>query len=80
MQVLTVLPWGFVIFVFIMIPAVIKQFAYFGFGITFLSAFIAHTAVGDAFSYAVMPLIFLGILVASYYFNSSRLKSSPINN
>jgi hypothetical protein len=54
-------------------PRKIKEFAYFGFGITLLSAGIAHFSAGDArlsILFVLDPLIFLGILVVSYvYFN-----------
>jgi hypothetical protein len=46
----------------------IKSFAYFGFALTFVSAFIAHTASGDPVSVAIAPVIFLVILGASYIF------------
>ena len=45
----------------------IKEWAYAGFAITFLSAFIAHTASGDAVAMRIMPLMFLVILAVSYY-------------
>jgi len=51
------------------IPFTIKQFAYFGFAITFISAFLAHVSVGDSANYAAMPLIFLIILGISYFYN-----------
>jgi len=51
------------------IPATIRQFAYFGFALTFLSAFVAHTSMGDTVVHTVMPLIFLVILVISYFYN-----------
>jgi hypothetical protein len=51
------------------IPFTIKQFAYFGFTITFISAFVAHVSVGDSANYAVMPLIFLVILGVSYFYD-----------
>jgi len=51
------------------IPFTIKQFAYFGFAITFISAFLAHVSVRDSANYAVMPLIFLVILAVSYFYN-----------
>jgi len=58
------------------IPAKIKEFAYFGFGITLVSASIAHFASGDArisALFIVDPLIFLGLLIVSYfYFNKLR--------
>jgi len=44
----------------------IKEWVYAGFGITFISAFIAHTASGDAVNYRVMPIVILGFLVVSY--------------
>jgi hypothetical protein len=58
----------------------IKQLAYFGFAITFASAFIAHVSVGDAIARAVMPLIFMGILGVSYYYNSTLSRSLNSNN
>ncbi len=58
------------------IPAKIKEFAYFGFGITLISASIAHFSSGDArisVLFVVDPLIFLGLLIVSYfYFNKIR--------
>jgi DoxX-like family len=53
------------------IPAVkgkFKEWAYAGFGITFISACVSHWAV-DGFSFqAVFPLIMLCILSVSYIF------------
>lgn len=46
----------------------IKSFAYFGFALTFISAFIAHYASGDPISVAVAPIVFLVILGVSYIF------------
>src|SRR5467141_2477987 len=58
------------------VPARIKEFAYFGFGITLVSASIAHFASGDArisVLFIIDPLIFMGILIGSYvYFNKLR--------
>ena len=48
------------------VSARIKEWAYAGFTITFISAFIAHTASGDPVSVWVMPVIFLGLLAVSY--------------
>lgn len=50
------------------ISAKIKSFAYFGFALTFISAFIAHTASGDPIAVAAAPIIFLVILGISYYY------------
>ena len=44
----------------------LKEWAYAGFGITFISAFIAHTTAGDPVSLRMMPVIFLVLLVVSY--------------
>jgi DoxX-like family len=51
------------------IPAKIKQFAYFGFGLTLISAAIAHLATGDARIsplFVLDPLVFLALLGVSY--------------
>lgn len=44
----------------------IKEWAYAGFTIAFVSAFIAHTASGDPVNYRMMPVIFLVLLIVSY--------------
>jgi DoxX-like family len=58
------------------VPVKIKEFAYFGFGITLISASIAHYARGDAklsVAFVLDPLVFLALLVISYvYFEKSH--------
>ncbi len=44
----------------------IKEWAYAGLGITFISAFIAHTVSGDPLVARISPLIFMGVLILSY--------------
>src|SRR4051794_17404523 len=44
----------------------VKEWAYAGFGITFISAFIAHIASGDPLSVYMMPVVFFGLLIISY--------------
>ncbi len=44
----------------------LKEWAYAGFTITFISAFIAHTASGDPASVKAAPMVFLAILIVSY--------------
>jgi uncharacterized membrane protein YphA (DoxX/SURF4 family) len=44
----------------------IKEWAYAGFAIVFVSAFIAHTAMGDPVANRAMPLVFLVVLLVSY--------------
>ena len=52
------------------VPLKVREFAYFGFAITLVSASIAHFSSGDALLFVVDPLLFLGALVTSYiYFN-----------
>lgn len=47
------------------VPARIKEWAYAGFGITLISAAIAHASIGDPVSAIITPLVFLGILAIS---------------
>ncbi len=47
-------------------PYLLRLFAYFGFGMTFISAIIAHLASGDPASVAFPPFVFLALLVVSY--------------
>jgi hypothetical protein len=43
-----------------------KEWAYVGFAITFISAFIAHTALADPISNRIGPVIAFGLLAVSY--------------
>ena len=49
------------------VAARVKEWAYAGFAITFLSAFIAHSASGDPGSVRIMPVILLLLLIGSYF-------------
>lgn len=51
-----------------MIPVRYKEWAYVGFGIDFISAFIGHLAVDGFDGQAVFPLVMLMILVISYIY------------
>jgi DoxX-like family len=51
-----------------MIPNRIKEFAYFGFALTIISASIAHLSSGDGLLHGLEPLVFLGILIVSYLY------------
>jgi DoxX-like family len=46
----------------------LKEWAYFGFGLTFLSAFFTHYVVGDGMGEMLAPLVALLILSVSYVF------------
>lgn len=50
------------------IPGRVKEFAYFGFTLTFISAVIAHVSSGDPISRIISPAIFLLTLVVSFVF------------
>ena len=57
------------------IPVKIKEFAYFGFAITLVSASFAHFSSGDGLVFIIDPLIFLGILSVSYWYWNNITKS-----
>lgn len=45
----------------------LKEAAYLGFAITFVSATVAHLSAGDPLNVALQAVILLGILAASYF-------------
>src|SRR5213593_2679268 len=52
------------------VPLRVKEFAYFGFAITLMSASIAHFSSGDPLVFVIDPVLFLGALIVSYaYFH-----------
>lgn len=48
------------------IPPRVKEWAYAGFAIDFISASISHAVIDGIGLHAIVPLIFLGILILSY--------------
>jgi hypothetical protein len=56
---------GAVVLIIPQIPARVKEWAYAGFGIVFISAAIAHFNSGGPASVGVMPLLFFVVLVVS---------------
>ncbi|MCW3463481.1 DoxX family protein [Chitinophaga nivalis] len=48
------------------VPKQLKEFAYAGFGFTFISAAIAHFSSGDPTSVVTAPFLFIILLVVSY--------------
>ncbi len=48
------------------VPRRVKEWAYAGFGIDFLAAFISFLAVDGLTTMAILPLVFCVILVVSY--------------
>ncbi len=57
--------FGALVLIIPAIPVRIKEWAYAGFGITFISASIAHASIGDAAAMAITPIVFLIILIIS---------------
>ena len=64
-----ILPWS---------PSKIKEFAYAGFSIMFISAFIAHLSSGVSIEEIVSPIIALIILAVSYIYYAKLKKSERI--
>jgi hypothetical protein len=62
------------------VPTKAKEFAYFGFGITLVSASIAHFSSGDGIQFIIDPLLFLGALIVSYwYFTLIRIDHAAVS-
>lgn len=53
-----------------------REFAYFGFGLTLVSAAIAHFSSGDPAMFVLDPLIFLGLLIVSARY-ARRVRDVP---
>ena len=47
------------------LPMRLKEWAYAGFGITLISAIVAHYSSGDALARSLDPIFFLGVLIVS---------------
>jgi hypothetical protein len=58
---------GLVLLIVPAIPKRFKEWAYVGFGIMYISALVAHIAVGDPFiPSGLMAVLFFGLLLCSY--------------
>jgi len=73
---------GALVLILPQIPARVKEWAYAGFGITFISAAIAHFSSGDPASIAIMPIIFFVVLVVSnvYLYKKNKPVVAAIKN
>ena len=60
-----------------MVPLRVKEWAYVGSAIAFVSAFIAHTAV-DGAATAIAPVVSLVLLVVSYIYLHKRNGTSTL--
>ncbi|GAB3650337.1 hypothetical protein GCM10028791_17360 [Echinicola sediminis] len=61
------------------IPQLVKTGAYAGFAIVFVSAFIAHLAIGDPIAVSLMPLVFLVVLLVSLRYQQKQVAPIPAN-
>ncbi len=61
------------------VPLRVKEWAYAGFGITFISASIAHFSSGDPASAVIMPLVFLAVLVVSNIYLYKKSNAAVIS-
>ncbi len=66
---------GLLIILIPAVPARIKEWAYIGFAITFVSAIISHGLV-DGIGLGIVPLLPLTLLVVSYYYYFHKLKNA----
>lgn len=57
---------GLVLLIIPAVPARLKEWAYVGFGILYISAVVAHIAIGDPINNTIMAIVFFGLLLASY--------------
>jgi hypothetical protein len=69
---------GLLLLIIPAVPARIKEWAYVGFGIMYISATVAHIAVGDPLNNTIMAIVFFGLLLASYtsFHKIQKAKSS----
>lgn len=67
---------GAVVLLIPTVPSRLREWAFAGFTITFISATIAHISIGDPASVAAMPLVALALLCIShiYYFKTYGAK------
>jgi len=58
---------GLVLLIVPAVPKRSKEYAYVGFGIMYITALVAHIAVGDPFiPFGLMAVLFFGLLLTSY--------------
>lgn len=57
---------GLVLLIVPAVPARIKEWAYVGFGILYISAAVAHIAINDPLGNTIMAIVFFGLLIVSY--------------
>jgi hypothetical protein len=66
----------------LIIPALrgrVKEWAYAGFGIVFISAAVSHASVDDFGGQTIFPIIFFAILVTSYVTYQKKENAKTMN-
>jgi DoxX-like family len=71
---------GALILIIPAIPVKIKEWAYAGFGIVFISASIAHASNGDAAAMIITPMVFFAILIVSNIYLHKQKQLTVINS
>lgn len=69
---------GAIVLVLPFIKGNVKEWAYAGFGFTFISAAVSHAAIDGVDGQTIFPLVMLLVLVVSYR-SYHRLKTSTTN-
>ena len=57
---------GLVLLIIPAVPARLKEWAYVGFGILYITATVAHIAVGDPLNNTIMAIVIFILLLVSY--------------
>lgn len=60
------------------VPSTLREWAYAGLTFNLIFAFISHACVDKNFSYMVMPLVVLGILILSYIYGR-KMREQQLN-
>jgi len=55
----------------------IKEWAFAGFSFTLIGATVSHACVNDTVTYIILPIVFLAILFALYYFWKKLEQTTP---
>lgn len=61
-----------------MVPARVKEWAYFGFFVDLIAAIYSFAALGDPVNQWALMFVFVGVLVVAYWLHHKRL--APITN
>ncbi len=68
---------GTLVLIIPQVPRRIKEWAYAGFMIDFIAAFVSLVVVGGFTTTSILPIVFIGILIASYV-SFDKLNSNQV--